>query len=133
MSPHHRAFPANLHLLVPTLHLPLAQSAVDEPAKVSHSKLPSRAILPEGKSAPPDNPAGADLSADPVLHRQKKKDLAFDVGRYFPPTLFETLHSPERSPQDLGHFLLSFLELLPNGEKFPRFHLTSCIAKSKGV
>jgi hypothetical protein len=131
MSHHHRAFPAIFHLLGPTLDFPLAQSAVDKPAKISHPEFPSRANLPVGENAPPDFPAGPYLSGDPVLHSQKKKDLPFRMGRYFPPALFETLHPPERSPQNMRHLFLGFLQLQPKIEKFPRFHLALLGGKSE--
>lgn len=130
------ALPADLHLLAPIfLRLSFTDRPVDEPAEVSHSKLPGRTGLPEVRRAFADLPAGADVPLKLLLPCRQKKHLALDERRDLPPSLLEALHGADRGSQEISHLLLGFLQAVTKSLKFSGVHkgLRSPKEKEKGI
>jgi hypothetical protein len=110
--------PASRNLFLPAfLHFPPADRSIDEPAKMSHPEFPGRTGLPPFDGAFPDLPAGAKI-LDPLFHGQEKQDLPLHMRGNFSPPLLKTLHGPDRSSQEPGHFFLGFLQPQAKSQEF---------------
>ena len=84
----------DLHLLLPVLlGLALADSTVDEPAKLAGLKLPGRAMFAALGRAFFDGPAGFEVFLVNSGPGKKEEYLTFNMGRYFSPALLVTMDS----------------------------------------
>jgi len=114
-----RTLPASFHFFVPAvLNLPPAVGAADKPAKVSDLKFPGRTVFPPGGRASFDLPARAGPFAATRFHGRQEKNLPFDVSGDFAPSLLEALHGPDGCSQELGNFLLGFLQASTESQEF---------------
>ena len=114
-----RTPPASFHFFAPAvLNLPPAVGAVDKPAKVFDLKFPGRTGFPPGCRASFDHPARLGPFAATRFHGRQEKNLPFDVSGDFAPSLLEALDGPDGCSQELGNFLLGFLQASTESQEF---------------
>ena len=95
-------FSAYFHLFLPVrLCLPLAYRPINEPAHLSHPKLPRRTISPVVYRTLSNIPAILFLILGPQLGKQKQ-DLSLDIDGDFSPPLLKALDGLQRRTQQLG-------------------------------
>jgi hypothetical protein len=118
-----RTLPARFHFFSPAvLNLPSAVGATDKPAKVSDLKFPGRTVFSPGGRASLDLPARAGLFSATRFDGRQEKNLPFDVSGDFAPSLLEALHGPDGCSQELGNFLLGFLQASTESQEFFGVH-----------
>jgi hypothetical protein len=124
--------PASRNLFLPAfLRFPPADRSIDEPAKMSHPEFPGRAGLPGLGGTAVDFPAG-EQPLHPLLHGLKKQHLPLDVPGNFSPPLLKTLHGPDRSSQEPGHFFLGFLQPPAKSREFSGVQGVSSLGEKIG-
>ncbi len=101
---------AKLHLFLPIfVNSSVTDSSVNEPAKISGLKLPSRALLFLFRRAFFNNPTRLGYCRIPSHSGNQEKHLPFHMGRYVSPALFVALYSLVGYPQQLGYLALCFI------------------------
>jgi hypothetical protein len=100
------------------LDLAFAYRPVDEPAEVSGSEFPSRALSLALWGTLSCHPAS--LAAFPgfLQFRKQKKDLSFRVNRNFSPSLLIAMNGFDGCPQKISHLLLGLTQFLASSCKF---------------
>jgi hypothetical protein len=71
-------------------------------------EFPRRTLLPNLLGTFLHDPTG--VSAAFQLHGEQKENLPLHVNRDDPPSLFKTVHAPQRDPQELGQFPLGLAQ-----------------------
>lgn len=105
----------DFHFIFPaSLGRALADCSIDKPAQMSGIKLPCGTIPPALRRATPRQPARLILFRRVVYQSKNKEDLTFDMHRYVPPTLLETLNGLGRNAQNLCHLVLRFPQMSSN-------------------
>ena len=114
---------ASFHFFAPAfLNLPPAEGAADKPAKVSDLKFPGWTGFPPGGRASFGLPARAGLLSATRFHGCQEKNLPFDVRGDLAPSLLEALHGADGCSQELGNFLLGFLQAPTESQEFFGVH-----------
>jgi hypothetical protein len=117
------AAPTGFHFFAPAfLNFPAPEGAADKPAKVSDLKLPGRTGFPPGSWASFDHPARLGPFAATRFHGRQEKNLPLDVSGDAAPSLLEALHGAYGCSQELGNFLLGFLQALTKSQEFFGVH-----------
>ena len=96
-----------------------ADGAVDKPAKAAGIEFPGRTVQLENLRTFQDVPAGLGAGRRVVSFQIKqKKHLPLGMGRDAAPSLFIAAHRFDGAAQQMRHFLLGFVQLFADTDKF---------------
>lgn len=100
----------------------LTNSAVNEPAEVSHLELPCRTLGLQLKGALLLDPAGLLIFRASIDPGEQEIDLPLRMNRDGPPSLLVTMNGLNRSSKQLRHLLLRLVQPLSDGHEFLAVH-----------